>query len=335
MNRRTQKIRLGIFIVFGNAILITLIVFFAANKLFEKTDTYFIAYNDVSVSGLEVGSPVKYLGIRIGTIAEISIDPQDINSIIVELAVEPGTPIKNDTRADIVTMGITGLKAIEIRGGSNQSSFKKTRDYINAGSSTAEEITGKATIIAEKTERVINNLQIFTEPENLNKFTDAAENINFLADQLKSTTQLFELLIRENRSEIRETVKTAHLIAGNLNESSQTINEAANSINNVIKGDTIQRILGNAHAISLQLKETDLKTLIHNLAEMTEQTRVLLYKIDQELDLNSQEFNESVRLLKITLSNLEQTSNKISSDPSILVRGLGDKDIPDRRLNNK
>jgi hypothetical protein len=103
----------------------------------------------------------------------------------------------------------------------------------------------------------------------------------------------------------------------------------------VIKGDTIQRILGNAHIISQQLKETDLKALIQNLAAMAEQTRLLLYKIDEELELNSQEFNESVQLLKVTLSNLEQTSNKISSDPSILVRGLGDKNIPDRRLKNR
>jgi hypothetical protein len=65
---------------------------------------------------------------------------------------------------------------------------------------------------------------------------------------------------------------------------------------------------------------------------MTDQTRVLLYKIDQELDMNSRDFNESVELLRVTLSNLEETSNKINSDPSILVRGIGDKKIPDRRL---
>ena len=75
---------------------------------------------------------------------------------------DTGTPIKQDTQADIVTQGITGLKAIEIRGGTNQAEFLKSGDYISAGRSTAEEITGKANIIAEKAEKVINNLQIFT-----------------------------------------------------------------------------------------------------------------------------------------------------------------------------
>ena len=332
MNRKSQNIRLGIFLFLSSLILIFLVVFFAARQWFEKTDTYFITYHDVSVGGLEVGSPVKYLGINIGIISNISIDPKDINSIIVELSVDTGTPIKQDTQADIVTLGITGLKAIEIRGGTNQAEFLKSGDYINAGSSTAEEITGKANIIAEKAEKVINNLQIFTASENLSKFTAAADNINMLAQQFNSTTQLLDSMIQENRFSVGETVETARRIAHSLDTTSQSFNQAMASINAVVQGDTIEMILGNAYDISKSLSESELKLLIQNLADMTEQTRVLLYKIDQELDLNSQEFNTSIQLLRSTLSNLEETSNKINSDPSILVRGLEDKNIPDRRL---
>ncbi len=335
MKRKAQRIRLGIFVLFSFVLLVCLIVFFAASKWFEKTDNYYVAYQDVSVSGLEVGSPVEYLGIRIGTISDISIDPQDINSIIVELAVDPGTPIKDDAQANIVTMGITGLKAIEIRGGSNLAQLLESGDYIIAGSSTAEEITGRANVIAEKAEKVLNNLQIFTEPEKLSAITNAAENINLLAGQLNSTIQLIDSLIEENRYEFTETVKTSHRIASSLDSTSRTLNEAMRYVNEVITGDTIRGILGNAQMISQQISESNLKELIQNLADMSEQTRVLLYKIDQELDVNSQEFNESVQLLRATLSNLEQTSIKINSDPSVLVRGMGDKNIPDRRLKNK
>jgi phospholipid/cholesterol/gamma-HCH transport system substrate-binding protein len=335
MKKRSQRIRLGIFIFVTSLLLVSMVVFFAARQMFEKSDTYYISYYDVSVSGLEVGSPVEYLGIRIGTISSIHIDPKDINSIIVELAVEPGTPIKNDTRADIVTMGITGLKAIEIRGGSNEARLLRNGEYIKAGASTTEEITGKANIIAEKTEKVINNLQIFTDPDNLGKFTDAADNINLLAEQLNATTSMLDSLILRNRTEIDETVKTARMIAGRLDTASRSFNEAIASVNEVIQGDTIQEILGHAHEISRQISETDLKTLIQGLAEMTDQTRLLLYKIDQELDLNSRDFSESVQLLRVTLSNLEETSNKLNSNPSILVRGMEDKDIPDRRLKRK
>ncbi|MBS0012231.1 MAG: MCE family protein [Bacteroidales bacterium] len=332
MKNRTQKIRLGIFILASSAILVVLVLYFAANKLFEKSDTYFVAYHDVSVSGLEVGSPVNYLGINIGSISNIFIDPQDINSIIVELSLQPGTPIKKDAYADIVSLGITGLKTIEIRGGSNEAEFAVRGEFIEAGSSVSQEITGKASIIAEKTERVVNNLQLFTDPENLKKFTDAAENINLLAARLNNTIQVIDTLIIENRNEVREAVLTANSVAGRLDSTTLTLNEAILSINDIIQSDSVQQIIWNAHDIILHLKETNLKLLISNLADITRETGKLLYKVDQELDMNSQELTESVRLLRITLSNLEETTNKINSDPSILLRGFGEKNIPDRRL---
>jgi len=332
MKTRTQKVRLGVFVFISSAILIVLILFFAANKLFEKSDPYYIAYHDVSVSGLEVGSPVNYLGIKIGTISNIFVDPQDINSIIVELALQPGTPVKNDAYADIITLGITGLKSIEIRGGSNEANFLKRGEFLQAGSSASQEITGKASVIAEKAEKVINNLHVFTEPENMKKFSDAAENINILAAQLNTTIQMVDSLIEENRAEVTEAIYTANIVAGRLDTSAITLNRTINSINSIIQSDTLKQIVGNAHNLSQHLRETDLKQFISDLAEVTKQAKQILYKIDQELDMNSQELTESVRLLRITLSNLEETSNKINTDPSILLRGSGDKNMPDKRL---
>ena len=332
MKTRTQKVRLGVFIFISGALLIVIILYFAANKLFEKSDVYYVAYHDVSVSGLEVGSPVNYLGIKIGSISDISIDPLDINSIIVELSLEPGTPIKNDAYADIISLGITGLKTIEIRGGSNEADFLRRGEFLEPGSSASQEITGKANVIAEKAEKVINNLQVFTDPENMSKFSEAAGNINILAAQMNKTIELIDTLIKENRTEIREAVVTANLVASRLDTSVITLNSAIGSINRIIQSDTLQQIVGNAHDLSQHLKETDLKLFISNLAEVTRQTKQLLYKIDQEMDMNSQELTESVRLLRITLSNMEETTNKIKSDPSVLLRGYGEKNIPDKRL---
>ncbi|MDI3520898.1 MAG: phospholipid/cholesterol/gamma-HCH transport system substrate-binding protein, partial [Anaerophaga sp.] len=105
MNNRSKKIRLGIFIIVSSALLLFLVVYFTARELFEKSDTYYVNFHDVSVSGMEIGSPVKYLGINVGTISDIRINPQDITSIIAELSLKQGTPIKEDAKADIVSLG--------------------------------------------------------------------------------------------------------------------------------------------------------------------------------------------------------------------------------------
>jgi ABC-type transporter Mla subunit MlaD len=335
MKTRKQKIRLGVFIFFSIVLLFIMIVFFTATRLFKKSDNYFVSYRDISVSGLEVGSPVNYLGIAIGTISDIFIDPRDVNVVIVELAIKPGTPIKKDAYADIVSMGITGLKTIEIRGGTNEAEVLSEGEYIKAGSSAAEEITGRANIIAQKTEKVINNLQLFTTPENLNKFSDAAQNINLLAGQLTTTIRKVDTLITENRTAFSETIASAKLALGNLGESSQTLKRSITHLSSIVESDTLKNIVTNTHYIARQLRETDLKLFISNLSDATEQTRMLLDKLNRNLDYNSNELAESLRLLRITLSNLEQISNKINLDPSILIRGSRETDIPDKRLKNR
>src|SRR6056297_2092454 len=206
MRNRSQKIRLGVFLFVSLALLLAVIGYFTAREFFEKEDVYYVSYEGVSVSGLEVGSPVKYMGIKVGTIKDINIDPENVNKVIVELALKPDTPIKEDATAEITSMGITGLKAIEISGGTNEAESLEPGSYIQAGSSMTQEITGKAEIIAQKAEKVLNNLQLFTQPDNLNKITDMVDKISMLAEQTNQTVIKIDTIVTENRADIRESI---------------------------------------------------------------------------------------------------------------------------------
>lgn len=66
----THYFRLGLFILTGLAIVFAGLIFFGAGHLFSKSvlvETYF----DESVQGLDVGSDVKYRGVKIGRVSEI------------------------------------------------------------------------------------------------------------------------------------------------------------------------------------------------------------------------------------------------------------------------
>ena len=115
MRHRAQRFRLGLFVLVSGALFVTLVGYFTTRRFLQETDPYYIAYQGVSVSGLQEGSSVKYLGIKVGIIESIRIDPKDIRRVIVKVALEPNTPIKADVHADIAAVGITGLKTIEIR----------------------------------------------------------------------------------------------------------------------------------------------------------------------------------------------------------------------------
>lgn len=332
MKGRAQKIRLGIFIMISSLLLLILIGFFTARRLFERTDIYYVAYRDVSVSGLEVGSPVKYMGINVGTISNIFIDPEDVNRIIVRLSLKAGTPVKEDATADIVAMGITGLRTIEIRGGSNEADFLKEEQFIRQGTSLVEDISGQAEVIAYKVEEVLNNLIAFTRPENLEKIGEAVDKISLLSDHATQSFNLFNEVVIENRSDLRNAVINANELTARLDTMSVQFLAASQQINTILQGDTLSEILGNIRDISLTLRETNLNTLIENLAATTLQTQQLLIKLDGDLDRSAQDLGENLVILRHTMENIQEFSRKVNADPSVLIRGQRARDVPDRRL---
>ncbi len=332
MKTKAQKIRLGIFIMISSVLLLILVGFFTARRLFERTDVYYVAYRDVSVSGLETGSPVKYLGINVGSISDIFIDPDDVNQIIVRLSLKHGTPVKEDATADIIAMGITGLKTIEIRGGSNEADYLEEEMFIRQGTSLVEDISGRAEVIAFKVEEVLNNLLDFTKTDNLEKISGAVEQISVLAENANKSFTMVNDIIVENREDLRGSIQRTTTITEQLDSTAGELHAAITQFNHVMQGEAIEEVLGNMRDISITLREANLRELIENLAATASQTQALLIKLDSDLDKGSQDLSENLVILKHTLENLNETSRRISNDPSILIRGQRARDIPDRRL---
>ncbi len=335
MRRKAQRIRLGIFIMISSAFLISIFGLFTARKFFEPKEFYFVAYRDISVSGLEVGSPVKYLGINVGSIANITIDKDDVNTIIVELSLNAGTPVKEDAVADIVAIGITGLKTIEIRGGTQEAEFLKPEKFITAGSTMAADISGRAEIIAFKVEEVLNNLQLFTQPANMNNFTQAAEKISALADNSSAAILKVDQMITENRQDIRDAAIAINNLSNRLDLTSEDFAHGIERFNEIMQGEDIIEVLGNLREISLSLREADMKELIESLAKATMQTQSLLVKLDADFDASSRHLTENLILLQYSLENINEFTRKINTDPSILIRGQSSRHTPDNDLRRK
>lgn len=326
MQSHSQKFRLGIFIIAGTFAILILLFIIGSEQFLKEKDIYFIGYENLSVSGLEVGSPVKYLGISVGTIDDIHIDPTDVSRVIVSIALEPGTPVKRDARAEIAAIGITGLKMIEIRGGSQQAEILDPGEYIRPGGSITEEITGKAEVIAEKIELVVNNLNKFTQPENLNKIIKFTE----------SATETFENLntmLIENRKDFRNTVHLASSAMTRLDTISNLLQASIEEIHFITTSDTLKQIVENVREITVGLKKANLVSLIDQLGELVERTNKLLVSIDHDMSRGSIDFLSGIQRLKSALEYLDETSRMINEDPSILLRGTSTEEIPDEELD--
>lgn len=325
MPSRAQKTRLGVFVVLSLLALLALAAVITSRQFLRDQDIYYIAYENMSVGGLEVGSPVKYLGIKVGVVDDLKIDPADVGRVIVTVALHPGTPIKTDAEAQISSIGITGLKSVEIRGGSNEAPLLPVGHYIEAGSSVAEELSGRAEILSRKIEKVVDNLQLFTKPANLRKFTSMAEKGTAALDNL-------DQVLEDNRRGIREIIASTRAISRRMDSTSLLLMSAAGDIRRLVGSDTLQQILANTRAISGKLREADLVALIGEVREVADRTNRALLLIDNGLESGGPDFVKSMNELKTTVENLRSVSRMLSQDPSILLRGTKYKNLPDKHL---
>ena len=82
-------------------------------------DRYYV-YTRESVAGLSVDSTVKYRGVDVGRVKEVILNPENTEEVRVTLDIVGGTPIKIDTKAVLVTQGLTGLVTLNLTGGSRE-----------------------------------------------------------------------------------------------------------------------------------------------------------------------------------------------------------------------
>lgn len=76
-----------------------------------------------SVSGLQVSGQVLYRGIPVGRVADIRIDPDNVEQVLVVVEIDEETPIKQDTVATLEMQGVTGLAYVQLQGGTQASAI--------------------------------------------------------------------------------------------------------------------------------------------------------------------------------------------------------------------
>ncbi len=179
-----QRARLGIFIVVAVAITIVVFAMGIGFKLSQETAIYYSQFEGESLSGLSKGMEVKFRGIPIGNVANISYDPADLTKVLVQFEVEKDFPMKTDMIVETGMVGITGLKYIEIMGGTNDATILPEGSYLDSKQSLMASLTDKVDGIMVQVETLLTNLNTITNPDSLGDAYATLENVASLTENL-------------------------------------------------------------------------------------------------------------------------------------------------------
>src|SRR5690349_17247476 len=116
MEREANYTAVGAFVLLI-AMLAAFFVYWYAGSSDARDYQRFEIYFQGSVSGLNRGSTVRYLGVEVGRVVAIRIDKRASDRVQVIADIDSHTPISKDTLASLSMQGVTGLLYIDLLAG--------------------------------------------------------------------------------------------------------------------------------------------------------------------------------------------------------------------------
>ena len=118
-NTKTQDTLVGLFVASGVAALFFMAMQISNLGSFNKKDVYTITARFENSGGLKAKSPVSVAGVRIGRVANISLDKDSFESV-VKMHIESEIKLPDDTSASIFTAGLLGEQYISLEPGGSE-----------------------------------------------------------------------------------------------------------------------------------------------------------------------------------------------------------------------
>ncbi len=229
MDTKINFFKIGLFVI-AFVIALLILVFWLGKYGFEKKkfDEYSIYFKE-SVAGLNIGSSIKYKGFDVGSVSEIKLNPLNSEEIQVDISIKKGTPIKEDNYASLGNLGITGLKYIELKGGSNNSKLLEVNEnglrIIHSETSTLTNLVDSTTDITNELTIVLSQIKKLLNDENIkNISTTIVKTQNSMAN-----IEQFSLYLVNNEKKLDELLANISLLTKNGNKSFESIDKSANT----------------------------------------------------------------------------------------------------------
>jgi phospholipid/cholesterol/gamma-HCH transport system substrate-binding protein len=322
MATRAQKVRLALFFILSIAVLALFLATILGTQLLGKRDLYTIEFTGMPVSGLNKGAAVKYLGFNVGRIEDIRISPTDVSTVVVEISIERRSAenaIRVDTEARMASLGITGLKYIELFGGSNDAAPLPTGSRIRASDTFFSNLQERAEVLTVKVEQSIDNLNKLLNEENQRVFTRLLSNAG---DLINTTNEL----VQGNRATLDSTLYQVQRTSQHLASTTQKVDATVDSLHLILTGQRLQRSIDDFGSTMSSMREQmdgPLPLLIARMDTAVQNIDRTFVGIDQTMGASRQNLLRAMQDLEETLQNVRETTELIRENPAILIRGGG------------
>jgi phospholipid/cholesterol/gamma-HCH transport system substrate-binding protein len=243
---------------------------------------------DGSVSGLSIGSEVRYLGVPVGRVNSIALSPGRAGRVDVIIGTRQPLPPAEDLVALLEAQGITGLSVIELRDREAESApLDVPAGMIPGYPSLFSQLAGSAGRITQSVETTLGRLNSLVSEQTADDLSATISQLRRLSANLAAATEdIDEVMASAGRisRELETTLPDFKAIAKQLDEDVlPAIADAGRSLQSAT--DSISGTIGDNGEELGQLIEQDLPTLINmtdELARTLQELDALVSNINDE-----------------------------------------------------
>ena len=217
MEREANYAAVGAFVLIA-ALLGALFVYWYSDTREHRDYNRYEIYFTGSVSGLDKGGAVRYLGVGVGRVVDIRIDPRDSSRVQVIVDIDARTPVSAHTVAELQLQGITGLLYIDLREDHDQQPtmpavaglkypvIRSAPSRFDVFLASLPELVAGANNVVQRADRLLSN-------ENLAAVSAAVGNLDKASSRLPQTVHDLNSLIGDLRAastELTASARSAH-----------------------------------------------------------------------------------------------------------------------------
>lgn len=246
MEREANYAAVGAFVLVVALVAALFVYWYSGTRVHRTYDRYEIYFNG-SVSGLEQGAPVRYLGVRVGRVIEMRIDPRDAGRVEVVAAIESTTPISSRTLAELDLQGLTGLLYIDLQQSAKAAAppvpslrypvIRAAPSQFDVFMAQLPRLSAAAGGVIERLNRLLSDRNIADVSRSLDNLSQASNslpetvrNVNALLAQLRAGTAELGATAQSARNvmdtagpQIVSTVRRLQTVADNLSKATDQL----------------------------------------------------------------------------------------------------------------
>ncbi len=315
MEAKREQALVGLFVLVAAAVLVATV--FALSGAFGGTAATYRAYFPFA-GGLEPGASVRYAGgPKVGRVEKLQLDPKDPTRIEITFSVKSGLPVKTDSHVRVMSLSPLGDNHLEIVPGSEKAALAPAGTILPSDPYVDfNAITARINDLAPQAQELLKTLndrasEVKVTLARVNDLLNDSNRANMSATLAETRG-----MIAENRGAVKSTVQNLNSATQKLEPLLQDLRKTSAQANEAL--NHIDSLVGENRA--------DIRKAVIDLRQSLTTVTDLTGRLDQTLDVNSDNIDELLENLRHVSQNLKEFTNTIKTRPYTLIRSAAPRE---------